>query len=216
MSHHAPATLRVETPVDGQLRVFTYRDLLEMERTGIIGEDERIELLGGRIYRMTIHPPHAWAVSALTRNLIVAFDDRATVVSQHPLRLSEDLNDTELPQPDVMLLQEGSYLDHPRPHDVLLLVEVSDSTLVKDTAIKLPLYAQVGIRELWIVNLVQRRIEVYTDPAGSDYRYRVFHELTATLAPRAFAAPARQWLPDTLHALLDRHGVSRSDPTATN
>ena len=216
MSQHAPETLHVETPVDGQLRVFTYRDLLEMERTGIIGEDEHIELLGGRIYRMTIHPPHAWAVSALTRNLIVAFDDRATVVSQHPLRVSEDLNDTELPQPDVMLLQEGSYLDHPRPHDVLLLVEVSDSTLVKDTAIKLPLYAQVGIRELWIVNLVQRRIEVYTDPAGSDYRYRAFHELTGPLAPRALAAPARQWLPDTLHALLDRHGVSRSDPTATN
>ena len=216
MAHHAPATLRVENPVDGELRVFTYRDLLEMEQIGIIGEDERIELLGGRIYRMTIHPPHAWAVSALTRNLIVAFDDRATVVSQHPLRLSEDLNDTELPQPDVMLLQEGSYLDHPRPHHVLLLVEVSDSTLGKDTAIKLPLYAQVGIRELWIVNLVQRRIEVYTDPAGSDYRYRAFHELTAPLAPRAFAAPARQWLPDTLHALLDRHGVSRSDPTATS
>ena len=216
MAHHAPATLRVENPVDGELRVFTYRDLLEMEQIGIIGEDERIELLGGRIYRMTIHPPHAWAVSALTRNLIVAFDDRATVVSQHPLRLSEDLNDTELPQPDVMLLQEGSYLDHPRPHHVLLLVEVSDSTLGKDTAIKLPLYAQVGIRELWIVNRVQRRIEVYTDPAGSDYRYRAFHELTAPLAPRAFAAPARQWLPDTLHALLDRHGVSRSDPTATS
>ena len=216
MAHHAPATLRVENPVDGELPVFTYRDLLEMEQIGIIGEDERIELLGGRIYRMTIHPPHAWAVSALTRNLIVAFDDRATVVSQHPLRLSEDLNDTELPQPDVMLLQEGSYLDHPRPHHVLLLVEVSDSTLGKDTAIKLPLYAQVGIRELWIVNRVQRRIEVYTDPAGSDYRYRAFHELTAPLAPRAFAAPARQWLPDTLHALLDRHGVSRSDPTATS
>ena len=216
MAHHAPATLRVENPVDGELRVFTYRDLLEMEQIGIIGEDERIELLGGRIYRMTIHPPHAWAVSALTRNLIVAFDDRATVVSQHPLRLSEDLNDTELPQPDVMLLQKGSYLDHPRPHHVLLLVEVSDSTLGKDTEIKLPLYAQVGIRELWIVNLVQRRIEVYTDPAGSDYRYRAFHELTAPLAPRAFAAPARQWLPDTLHALLDRHGVSRSDPTATS
>lgn len=216
MAHHTPATLRVETPVDGQLRVFTYRDLLEMERIGVIGEDECIELLGGRIYRMTIHPPHAWAVSALTRNLIVAFDDRTTVVSQHPLRLSEDLNDTELPQPDVMLLQKGSYLDHPRPHDVLLLVEVSDSTLGKDTAIKLPLYAQVGIRELWIVNLVQRRIEVYTDPAGSDYRYRAFHELTAPLAPRAVAAPPRQWLPDTLHALLDRHGVSRSDPTATS
>ena len=137
----------------------------------------------------------------------------ATVVAQHPLRLSDDMDDTELPQPDVMLLQEGSYLDHPHPHHVLLLVEVSDSTLRKDTAIKLPLYAQVGIPELWIVNLVQRRIEVHTDPAGSDYRYRAFHELTAVLAPQAYADTARQWLPDSLYALLDRHHPSTPDPS---
>ena len=213
MLQHAPTQTarpaeRAEPPVDSGLRAFTYRDLLEMERTGIIGEDEHIELLDGRIYRMTIKPPHAWAVAALTRNLVVAFDDRATVVAQHPLRLSDDLDDTELPQPDVMLLQEGSYLDHPRPRHVALLVEVSDSTLRKDTTIKLPLYARVAIPELWIVNLVQRRVEVHTDPDGSDYRYRAFHEFIATLAPRAFADTARQWLPDTLHTLLDRHDVS--------
>ena len=211
MSSRTAVRLRAETPVDYELRVFTCRDLLEMERTGIIGEDERLELLGGRIYRMTIRPPHAWAVSALTQRLSVAFDGRATVATQQPLRLSDDMNDTELPQPDVMLLQEGSYLDHPRPPDVLLLVEVSDSTLHKDTTIKLPLYARVGVAELWIVNLVQRRIEVYTDPAGSDYRYRAFHDLTATLAPGAFADSRRAWLPDTLHALLDRHAANNPD-----
>ena len=202
-AHRTPTALIAERPVESELRSFTYRDLLEMEQIGIIGEDERVELLGGQIYRMTIKPPHAWAVAALTQKFSVAFDGRATVATQQPLRLSDDLDDTELPQPDVMLLREGSYLDHPRPHHVLLLVEVSDSTLRKDTTIKLPLYAQVGIPELWIVNLVQRRIEVYTDPEGSDYRYRAFHELTATLAPSAFADTARQWLPDTLHTLLD-------------
>ena len=216
MAHATPTAFRGGTPVDAELRAFTYRDLLEMERLGIIGEDERVELLGGRIYRMTIKPPHAWAVSALTRNFVVAFDDRATVATQQPLRLSDDMNDTELPQPDVMLLQDGSYLDHPRPHHVLLLVEVSDSTLRKDTAIKLPLYAQVGIPELWIVNLVHRRIEVHTDPAGSDYRYRAFHELTATLAPQAYSDTARQWLPDSLHTLLDHHHPSPSDPPAAS
>ena len=196
MSSRTPVTLHPETPVDRELRVFTYRDLLEMERTGIIGEDERIELLGGRVYRMTIKPPHAWAVSALTQKLSVAFDGRAMVATQQPLRLSDDMNDTELPQPDVMLLQERSYLDHPGPHHVLLLVEVSDSTLRKDTAIKLPLYARAGV----------------PDPAGSDYRYRAFHDLTATLAPRAFADRPRRWLPDTLHALLDRHDPNDPDP----
>jgi len=214
MSSRTAVRLHAETPVDRELRVFTCRDLLEMERTGIIGEDERIELLGGRIFRMTIRPPHAWAVSALTQKLSVAFDGRATVATQQPLRLSDDMNDTELPQPDVMLLREGSYLDHPHPQHVLLLVEVSDTTLRKDTTIKLPLYAQVGVAELWIVNLVQRRIEVYNDPAGSDYRYRAFHGLTATLAPRAFLDSARQWLPDTLHALLDRHHTNDPESAA--
>ena len=212
MSSRTAVTLPAETWADRELRVFTYRDLLEMERTGIIGEDERIELLGGRIYRMTIKPPHAWAVAALTQRLSVAFNGRAMVATQQPLRLSDDMNDTELPQPDVMLLQEGTYLDHPRPHHVLLLAEVSDSTLHKDTAIKLPLYARAGVPELWIVNLVQRRIEVHTDPAGSDYRYRAFHDLAATLAPRAFANTARRWLPDTLHDLLDRHDPNAPSP----
>ena len=63
-------------------------------------------------------------------------------------------------------------------------------------------------------NLVQRRIEVHTDPAGSDYRYRAFHELTAVLAPQAYADTARQWLPDSLYALLDRHHPSTPDPSA--
>ena len=168
-----------------------------MERAGAIGEDERIELLGGRIYRMTIDPPHAWAVAALTRNFVVAFNGRAAVAAQHPL-----------------LLREGTYLDHPQPHDVLLLVEVSDRSLRKDTALKLPLYAQAGIPELWIVNLVDRRIEVYTTPEGSDYRYRAFHELTAALAPRAWPDTSCQWLPDTLHALLDHHAAGANGPAA--
>ena len=210
MLQHAPthSAEPSEPPVDSGLRAFTYRDLLKMEQARIIGEDERIELLGGRIYRITIKPPHAWAVSALAQRFSVAFNGRATIATQHPLRLSDDLDDTELPQPDVMLLQEGNYLDHPRPQHVLLLVEVSDSTLCKDIAIKLPLYARVGIPELWIVNLVQRRIEVYTDPEGSDYRYRAFHQLTASLALLAFSEAARQWLPDTLPTLLDRHEES--------
>jgi Uma2 family endonuclease len=187
-----------------ELRKFTYRDLLEMERAGIIGEDEHIELLGGQIYKMTIKPPHAMAVSILAQKFSVAFDGKAQVIPQNPLRLSDDLDDTELPQPDVMLVKNQLYLDHPKPADVLLLVEVSDSTLTKDRTLKLPLYAQVGIPEVWIVNLVQRRIEVYTGPKESDYQRYVFHDLTAALAPNAFSDIQRQWLPEDIHTLLDQ------------
>jgi Uma2 family endonuclease len=187
-----------------ELRKFTYRDLLDMERAGIIGEDEHIELLGGQIYKMTIKPPHAMAVSILAQKFSVAFDGKAQVIPQNPLRLSDDLDDTELPQPDVMLVKNQLYLDHPKPADVLLLVEVSDSTLTKDRTLKLPLYAQVGIPEVWIVNLVQRRIEVYTGPKESDYQRYVFHDLTAELAPSAFPDAQRQWLPEDIHTLLDQ------------
>jgi Uma2 family endonuclease len=187
-----------------ELRKFTYRDLLEMERAGIIGEDEHIELLGGQIYKMTIKPPHAMAVSILVQRFSVAFDGRAQIIPQNPLRLSDDLHDTELPQPDAMLVTNQLYLDHPRPYDVLLLVEVSDSTLTKDQTLKLPLYAQVGIPEVWIVNLMQRRFEIYTKPQGSDYQSRVFHDLTARLAPSAFPDALQQWLPEEIHTLLDQ------------
>jgi Uma2 family endonuclease len=187
-----------------ELRKFTYRDLLEMERAGIIGEDEHIELLGGQIYKMTIKPAHAMTVSILVQRFSVAFDGRAHVIPQNPLRLSDDLHDTELPQPDAMLVTNQFYLDHPRPSDVLLLVEVSDSTLTKDQTLKLPLYAQVDIPEVWIVNLMQRRFEIYTKPQGGDYQSRVFHDLTARLAPSAFPDVLQQWLPEESHNLLDQ------------
>jgi len=187
-----------------ELRKFTYRDLLDMERAGIIDEDEHIELLGGQIYRMTIKPPHAMAVSILVQKFSVAFDGRTQVIPQTPLRLSDDLDDTELPQPDVMLVKNQRSLDHPKPADVLLLIEVSDSTLTKDRTLKLPLYAQVGIPEVWIVNLVQRRVEVYTGPQASEYQCYMFHDLTASLAPQAFPDDQRQWLPADIHTLLDQ------------
>lgn len=198
------AVLASESQLAPELRKFTYRDLLKMERAGILGKDEHIELLGGQLYKTTIKPPHAMAVSILAQKFSVAFDGRAQIISQNPLRLSDDLNDTELPEPDVMLVQHQFYLDHPRPGHVLLLVEVSDSTLHKNKTLKLPLYARVGIPELWIVNLIQRRIEVYTEPKAGDYQRRVFHDLTATLAPSAFPDTLNQWLPEDIYTLLDQ------------
>lgn len=204
MSMGSMTVLSPAARLNPELRKFTYRDLLEMERAGIIGEDEHIELLGGQIYKITIKPPHAMAVSILVQRFSVAFDGKAQVIPQNPLRLSDDLDDTELPQPDVMLVKNQLYLDHPKPADVLLLVEVSDSTLTKDRTLKLPLYAQVGIPEVWIVNLVQRRLEVYTGPKESDYQRYVFYDLTAELAPNAFSDTQRQWLPEDIHTLLDQ------------
>lgn len=187
------------------VRKFTYRELLEMERAGIIEEDQHVELLEGQLVVMTVNPPHATAVSHLSRRLNRVFADRAQVISQSPLRLSDDLEDENLPQPDVMLVAgpEKVYADHPRPADVYLLIEVSDSTLVKDRSIKLPLYATNGIPELWIVNLVDRQIEVYTGPQEEAYLTQTVQPLTGHVAPQRFPDESHQWLPDGILELLD-------------
>ena len=191
-----------------EIRKLTYRELLAMEQAGIIGEDEHLELLGGQIYKTTINPAHAMAVSALAQRFSVAFDGRAQVIPQNPLRLSDDLNDTELPQPDVMLVKSQLYLDHPRPASVHVLVEVSDSTLTKDKTLKLPLYAHVLIAEVWIVNLIERRFEVYTNPQDGAYQDCAMYDLTATFAPTAFPETTRQWLTADLLTLLDQQQAS--------
>jgi hypothetical protein len=92
--------------------------------------------------------------------------ERAQIIAQSPLRLSDDLEDDNLPQPDVMLVArpEVVYADHPRPTDVYLLVEVSDSSLGKDRMVKLPLYAARSIPELWIVNLIDKQSKSIRNP----------------------------------------------------
>ena len=186
------------------VRKFTYRELVEMERAGIIQEDQHVELLGGQLIVMTIHPPHAAAVSHFNRRLQRVFAERAQIITHSPLRLSDDLEDDNLPQPDVMLVAgpEKVYMDHPRPVDVYLLVEVSDSTLLKDRTIKLPLYAAHGIPELWIVNLVHKQIEVYTEPHGAEYLTRTTQVLTGRLAPQHFPDDSHQWLPEAILEIL--------------
>jgi Uma2 family endonuclease len=192
---------------ESQLVKFTYQDLMIMEKVGVIPEDEHIELLGGQILKMTILPPHAMAVGSFSQKMSVAFDDKAGVLSQTPLRISDDIKDINLPQPDLMLTKESFYLDHPRPKDVYLLIEVSDSTLKKDKLFKLPLYAEVGIAEVWIVNLLERCIEVYRLADNARYTLQGTYELTATLAPSAFPDISRQWLPKEIHQLLDKFKI---------
>ena len=187
------------------LRRFTYREVRDMERAGILDEDQHVELLGGQLFVMTIHPPHAVAVSQLDRRFQRAFGDHAQVVVQSPLRLSNDLNDVNLPQPDVMLVAdpERVYADHPHPADVHLLVEVSDTTLARDRLVKLPLYAMHAIPEVWIVNLVDRQIEIHTRPHRKEFLSRATEPLTGRFAPQRFPSVRQQWLPAALLDLLD-------------
>jgi Uma2 family endonuclease len=151
-------------------RLITADEYERMGAAGVFGGDQRLELLEGEIYAMSpIGSPHAACVLHLSRLLNRLFGDKLLVSVQNPVRLS-DLSE---PQPDIALLRwrDDFYrAAHPRPEDVLLIVEVADTTVESDRKVKLPLYARAGVRETWLANIPEERIEVYTDPREGEYR----------------------------------------------
>jgi Uma2 family endonuclease len=153
----------------------TIRPLRRVEYDKLVDEgvfaNERVELLYGLVVRMTpIREPHANAVDRLLKILIFAFGDRARVRCQGSFAASEDSE----PEPDVGVYPERDYLTA-HPTDAWLIVEVSDSSLAHDRGVKEALYAEVGVPEYWIVNLVDRAIEVYRDPVKGKYTSKTVH-----------------------------------------
>ncbi len=150
-------------------RKFDVAEYYRLAEAGILHEDDRVELIEGEIVRMVpIGSEHGGAVNRLTYALIRAVGDRGVVTVQNPLRLS-DLSE---PQPDLLLARPRDDFysaRHPLPEDVLLLVEVSNSSLRYDREVKLPLYARHGIPEVWILDLAARAVEVHRRPAGEGY-----------------------------------------------
>jgi Uma2 family endonuclease len=129
-----------------------------------------VELLRGEVYHMSpIGPKHFYAVMRMDHRLREALGPKAVVAVQSPLRLFEDSE----PEPDLLVLKPPleRYQDRlPTREDVLLLVEVADISLEFDREAKLPLYAEAGIPEVWLVNLKENLLEVYRDPRGGRYR----------------------------------------------
>lgn len=151
-------------------RPITADEYERMGEAGIFGGDARLELIEGEIYQMSpIGSLHAGCVAALTFILSKLAQGNFIVQVQNPIRL----NDFSEPQPDIALLRwrDDFYRRaHPRPDDVLLIIEVADTTVETDRAVKLPLYARAGINEVWLVNLPAERIELYAAPAGGAYQ----------------------------------------------
>lgn len=140
-----------------------------MAEAGVLAPDARVELIDGEVVDMaTIGTRHASAVKRLIQLLSAAAGGQAIVAAQDPLRLG----DRSEVQPDLMLLRprEDFYASaHPQAADVLLLIEVSDSTARVDREVKVPLYARHGVIEVWIVDLDERAMRFYRRPAGGAY-----------------------------------------------
>jgi Uma2 family endonuclease len=149
---------------------FTAEEFERMGEAGILRQDARLELIDGEIFEMSpIGSLHAACVDALTLLLIEIARRRFIIRVQSPVQL----NDFSEPQPDITLLRwrDDFYRDAlPKPEDVLLVIEVADTTVVADRKVKLPLYARSGVPEAWLVNIPEGRVEIYSEPAGGAYQ----------------------------------------------
>lgn len=152
---------------------WTVREFQRMGETRFLDPKARLELIDGELFEMApIGSFHAGTVTLLAHLFARTVGETAVISVQNPLDLSEHSE----PQPDLILLRPRAdyYLsEHPQPRDVLLLIEVSDSTVQFDRKTKVPLYARHGIPEVWLVVGPHRRhIAVYRDPQPEQGGYR--------------------------------------------
>ncbi len=150
--------------------LITASEFTRMSEAGIFHEDDRLELIEGEIIEMSpIGRRHAGRVRRLN-NLLARMlgEDEALIDAQNPVVLG----DFSEPQPDLALLKPRAdfYADeHPQPEDVLLLIEVSDTSLAYDRDVKVPTYARYGIPEVWLADLKGAAVEIYRKPTAGGY-----------------------------------------------
>jgi Uma2 family endonuclease len=164
-------------------RRFTIEEYVKMAATGILAEDERVELIDGEIVEMgPMSVPHPAIVTNLTHLLIPRIEGRAWLWVHGAVRVPP----RSMPQPDLALLHLRSYRrEGPTTADTLLFIEVADTSLQYDRTVKLRLYARAGIPEYWIVDEHTETVEVYRSPSGEQYADRQVLARGETLAPLA-------------------------------
>ena len=172
--------------VERARRLFTVDEYERMVEIGILTRQDHVELIHGEIVEMTpISQAHFAAVTALNALFVERLGRRAVVGPSGSLRASPH----SMPEPDLMLLvpRADFYREAPiRPEDVLLVIEVADTSLRYDREVKVPLYASAGVREYWIVDIAGHRVEIYRGPAAARY-LRVGHAGPGMpFAPEAF------------------------------
>lgn len=150
---------------------FSVEDFHRMAEAGILGDGQRTELFDGEVVSMApIGTWHAFITNRLTRLLIQGLGERAVVSAQNPVLLGEY---SEL-QPDILVVRapEERYRDrHPDAEDCYLLIEVADSTAHFDRKRKVPLYAQQGVSEVWLIDHQTGQVELYRQPDRAAGRY---------------------------------------------
>jgi Uma2 family endonuclease len=148
-------------------------------------DDHPVELISGDLHMMSpIGDPHADAVDFLTRFSLLSVDPKQVCVRvQNPLALPDSQS---APQPDIAWVTFRRYVDRrPLPREVMLVIEVADSSLAFDMSVKAALYAEAGIAEYWVVDLTGKAIVVLRDPRAGGYETRSTHRAGEPITPLA-------------------------------
>jgi Uma2 family endonuclease len=171
--------------IEATRKRFTVDDYYRMGETGILSENDRTELIEGEVIQMSpIGDPHMNTVNRATMIFARGIGDRVVVSVQNPAFMDK----YNLPQPDVVLIRprEGFYGGgKPSPEDVVLLIEVSDTSLRFDRKVKVPIYARSRIREVWIADLQAEAIHVYREPKGNTYASIEVKKRNDKISPQA-------------------------------
>jgi Uma2 family endonuclease len=182
----------------------------KMVATGVLTKYDRVELIEGEMLDMApIGTQHSAITSRLNELFVLAVSRSSTIVSGGPVNLGEFSE----PQPDLMLLKRRADFYSgkiPEAADVLLLIEVSDTSLAFDQGVKLSLYARFGVAEYWVVDVEGRRIVAYREPSVKGYARRLEFVGADLVAPLAF--------PDLISSLAwkawDSYGATHDQPHA--
>lgn len=161
-------------------RLFTVDEYHRMGKAGVFQDDERVELLDGEIVPMNaIGSPHAWCVTRLNEQLVPLIGTYRVSV-QNPVELHRNAE----PAPAFAVVRRDAPQNrHPQPADILLIIEVADSSIIKDRGQKRAMYARARIQEYWIVDLKDDRIEVYRQPGARGYRSTTLAGRGETVSP---------------------------------
>ncbi len=180
------------------LRLWTVDEYHRMAASGILDEDERVELLEGKIIWMSAKgTAHRSAVVRTDYFLKDALRNRAWVSSQEPITL----NQYSEPEPDISVVKIDplDYADHhPQPEEIYLIIEVADSSLKFDREIKSKSYAQAGIRDYWVLDVVNRQLYVLRKPTDEGYQQECILDENGIISPLEFPdlqIPVPQMLP---------------------
>jgi Uma2 family endonuclease len=174
------------TEITFNLRLWTVEDYHRMGETGILDDSERVELLEGKIIQMSAKgTAHRSAVGRTYKLLEKRLGNQAWISIQDPIKL----NERSEPEPDVAIVQIDplDYADHhPTPSEVYLIIEVADSSLKFDCETKGKAYAQAGIADYWVLDIVKRQLYVFREPNEEDYESKVILVENEIISPLQF------------------------------